>query len=203
MEIVKTASGDQDQQGRPRTPPAPGPPRRDHLERAVLEALWDHPDGITATEVLTALDGREVAVTTVLTVLERLRAKGLVTRWRRGRPYLHRATTTREQSTAAAMLDALAGAADRSATLAHLVAAASVDDLAALRRALLAPERTAGQARPPVCGPGHDQATTATSPPDLLPPGPTGTGCGGTSGLCGCCTCEPGCACCSPLAATA
>ena len=178
-------------------------PRRDHLERAVLQVLWDHPEGIAATDVVTALGrrgvgGREVAVTTVLTVLERMRVKGLVTRWRSGRSYRHRATATREESTATAMLAALGQGADRPATLARLVAVAEPDDLAALREALLAP--TGGSAAvSPVCGPGLG-ATGARGEADL--PVAAGTGCGGSSGLCGCCTCEPGCACCAPLATT-
>ena len=181
-------------------------PRRAHLEQAVLQVLWDHPEGIAATQIVAALGrrevgGREVAVTTVLTVLERLRAKGLVTRWRSGRSYRHRATATREESAAAAMLSVLDQGADRPTTLARLVAVAGPDDLAALREALLTPVRSGVGAVPPVCGPGHG-TTGARDAPDLLAEGPAGTGCGGASGLCGCCTCEPGCACCTSLATT-
>lgn len=188
MHHVKTSTSEQGQQG-----------GRGHLERAVLEVLWDHPEGVTALQVMADLEGREVAVTTVLTVLERLRAKGQVTRWRVGRSYRHRASATREQATAAVMLAALGQAANRSATLARLVADAGAEDLAALRQALLAP---AGDLVAPVCGPGHARATTvrAAGPTPAGASG-TATGCGGASGLCGCCTCEPGCACCAPLAA--
>lgn len=170
--------------------------RRDHLEQAVLQVLWDHPEGIAATQVIADLRGRDVAVTTVLTVLERLRRKGLVTRWRSGRSYLHRATATREESAAAAMLNVLDQGADRPATLARLVAVADPDDLAALREALLTPVRSGGEVGAPVCGPGLGAAGTREGAQG----GPTGVaamGCGGASGLCGCCTCEPGCACCT------
>ena len=181
-------------------------PPRDHLERAVLQVLWDHPEGAAAVDVVTALGrrevgGREVAVTTALTVLERLRSKGLVARWRSGRSYRHRATATREESTAAAMLAALGQGADRPATLARLVAVAEPGDLAALREALLSPVRGGGDVGSPVCGPGLS-AAGARDGVQRDPTGAAGTGCGGASGLCGCCTCEPGCACCTPLATT-
>ena len=197
MRSVKTSTSEHGQRGRLREAPAAAPSGRGHLERAVLEALWEHPEGITAAQVLAALEGREVAVTTVLTVLERLRGKGQVTRWRVGRSYRHRAVATREQSSAAAMLAALGEAADRSAALAYLVAAADAQDLAALRLALQAP--TAGQVGP-VCGPGSGQGAPRGAVE--LVAAVSSTGCGGASGLCGCCTCEPGCACCEPLAAT-
>ena len=45
---------------------------RGELERAVVDVLWDSPEPMTARAVTDALTGRELAVTTVLTVLSRL-----------------------------------------------------------------------------------------------------------------------------------
>ena len=59
------------------------------LERAVMDVLWDvvpgTSDGVTVREVADALDGRELAYTTVMTVLDRLAGKGMVQREREGR----------------------------------------------------------------------------------------------------------------------
>ncbi|GLW05238.1 hypothetical protein Misp01_03680 [Microtetraspora sp. NBRC 13810] len=48
-----------------------------NLERAVMEALWSHPEGMLAQDLANALPS-EPAVTTVLTVLPRLSRKGMV-----------------------------------------------------------------------------------------------------------------------------
>lgn len=58
------------------------------LERAVMEVVWDGPaDGLLVREVLERLTGRELAYTTVMTVLARLHEKGVLDRERRGRGY--------------------------------------------------------------------------------------------------------------------
>lgn len=115
-------------------------PRRDHLERAVLECLWDHPEGLSAAELTELLADRQLALTTVHTVLDRLRAKSMVLRERDGRVYKHRATRTREQVTAQAMLDVLQDSTDRTLALSMFVHAASPADVQALRQALDEPE---------------------------------------------------------------
>lgn len=54
---------------------------RGQLEQAVLDVLWSAgPDGLTAREVLDRCDEPRPALTTVLTVLERLGRKGGVLR---------------------------------------------------------------------------------------------------------------------------
>ena len=63
------------------------------LERAVMDLLWDAAAPLTANELRDQLaapggaDGKELAVTTVLTVLSRLEKKGLVERERDIRPH--------------------------------------------------------------------------------------------------------------------
>jgi predicted transcriptional regulator len=106
------------------------------LERAVLEVLWDHPEPLAARDVLEALEGRELAVTTVLTVLDRLGRKKLVTRQRDGRVHRYRAAVRREDYIATLMLDALGQAPDRGAALARFLGGVSDADTDHLRRAL-------------------------------------------------------------------
>jgi predicted transcriptional regulator len=110
--------------------------RQPELERAVMQALWRAPDGGSAADVVAALPGRALAVTTVLTVLERLRRKGLVERERDGRAYTYRAAAEREALVAEAMLSALGDSADRALAISRFVDGMPAEDVEALRRAL-------------------------------------------------------------------
>lgn len=123
-------------------------PRRDHLERAVLESLWDHPAGLTAQEVVDLLVERDLALTTVHTVLDRLRAKKMVVRERDGRVYRHRATQSREELTASTMLAVLADSSDHNLALSMFVRSASPADVQALREALGGADPQESSARP-------------------------------------------------------
>ena len=91
------------------------------LERAVMDVLWDSvpatSDGVTVREVADALDGRELAYTTVMTVLDRLAGKGMVQREREGRAWRYRPAATREAHIAQLMLDALDLGGSRDAAL--------------------------------------------------------------------------------------
>ncbi|WP_328841678.1 BlaI/MecI/CopY family transcriptional regulator [Nakamurella leprariae] len=109
---------------------------RGELERAVIDVLWDAGAPMTARAVADALPGRELAVTTVLTVLSRLEGKGVVRRIRDGRAHLYAAVASREEHTAALMHQVLDTATDRDAALARFVGSVSAPDLEALRRAL-------------------------------------------------------------------
>ncbi|WP_309079984.1 BlaI/MecI/CopY family transcriptional regulator [Zhihengliuella sp.] len=112
------------------------------LERAVMDLLWDSPDAQTANGLRDALaesasaDGKELAVTTVLTVLARLEKKNLVSRERDTRPHRYRAVMTREEHTVELMNDALGTVMDREAVLARFIGGISDDEAAALRRLL-------------------------------------------------------------------
>lgn len=110
--------------------------RRAPLERAVMDTLWAAPGGLPAADVVAALPGRELAVTTVLTVLERLRGKGMIEREREGRAYRYRAVADREALVAQAMLEALGDSTDRALALSRFVDGAPAEDLEALRRVL-------------------------------------------------------------------
>lgn len=109
--------------------------RLGELERAVIEVLWAHPDGVLAREVAEALPSGPAA-TTVLTVLERLSRKGLVSRQRAGRAHRYRAQASREEFVAEAMRAALADADNLDTALTHFIDTASAKEAAALRRAL-------------------------------------------------------------------
>jgi predicted transcriptional regulator len=110
--------------------------RAGKLERAVMEALWAAPTGLSAADVVAALTGRALAVTTVLTVLERLRGKGMVQRERDGRAYRYRAAAEREALVARAMLEALGDSDDRALAISRFVDGMPAEDVEALHRTL-------------------------------------------------------------------
>lgn len=107
------------------------------LEAVVMDRLWswDHP--AVVREVLEDLKrDRAIAYTTVMTVLDNLHRKGVVTREKVGRAYRYRPTYTREQHTATLMEQVLASSGDRGATLLHFVEQMQPEELAELRQAL-------------------------------------------------------------------
>lgn len=111
------------------------------LERAVLEVLWEREDA-SVREVHEALTDRELAYTTVLTVLDRMHGKSLVTREKDARAFRYSAAATRGDMTADLMREALEefSEADRQAALVAFVGDATHTDREALRRALAALE---------------------------------------------------------------
>lgn len=118
-------------------------PRLGDLERAVMEHLWESeaasPDGATVRDVLHRFDGeREIAYTTVMTVLDRLAKKQLVTRVRDGRAWRYRPAGTRESLTAQTMRRTLddMDVTDRRAALLHFLDGASHQELEDLKAAL-------------------------------------------------------------------
>lgn len=110
------------------------------LERAVMERLWAvSGEPLTVREVHAALaEEREIAYTTVMTVMDRLARKGLVLQERDGRAYRYRARGSRAEMTAELMRETLDDFAehDRGTALVAFVDAAGPEDVAALRRAL-------------------------------------------------------------------
>lgn len=145
------------------------------LEREVMERLWAAGSPVTVRMVHEDLAAtRELAYTTVMTVLDRLAKKGVARRVRDGRAYLYQPTASRDQMTADLMYEALEGAGDgtdRAAALVRFVGQASADEAAALREALHALD--AGGADAPSGPRGADGAPPG---PDGAPPGPDGGG---------------------------
>lgn len=107
------------------------------LERAVMEVLWDRTGGATAREVGRTLAGdRDLAHTTVMTVLDRLAKKGFLVREREGRAWRYRPVATKEAYVAELMLGALSLTGDRDAALAHFARSVSDNEAELLRRVL-------------------------------------------------------------------
>jgi len=119
------------------------------LERSVIETLWDAGDSwLTVREVHEALaKDRDIAYTTVMTVLDRMTRKDLVERERDGRAWRYRPTQSRGAMTAEVMRQALGefteetNQRERAAALVAFVGEASAADRRALREALAALER--------------------------------------------------------------
>lgn len=110
------------------------------LERAVMDHLWDADTPQTVRQVHEALAARrELAYTTVMTVLQRLARKGLVIQIRADRAHQYTPAHGRDELVAGLMVDALDQAADsgdRRAALMHFVGRVGADEADALRRAL-------------------------------------------------------------------
>lgn len=127
-------------------------PRLGDLERVVMEQLWDAAradgfSGITVREVHERLqDDRHIAYTTVMTVLDRLAKKDLVTRERDGRAWSYSPADTREAMTANTMRRTLVDmeVTDRRAALLHFLDGATTDEIADLKAALAEVEARAG-----------------------------------------------------------
>lgn len=110
------------------------------LERAVMDHLWGADQPQTVRQVHEALaTQRELAYTTIMTVLQRLARKNLVVQIRADRAHQYVPTHGRDELVAGLMVDALAQAADsgdRQAALVHFVERVGADEADALRRAL-------------------------------------------------------------------
>ncbi|MEO3743887.1 BlaI/MecI/CopY family transcriptional regulator [Plantactinospora sp. B5E13] len=120
------------------------------LERAVMDVLWDRSTdgGVTVREVAEALRDRELAYTTVMTVLDRLAGKGMVEREREGRAWRYRPAASREAHIARLMLDALDLAGSRDAALVRFARSVTGTEAEVLRAAL-DEEATGTVDRPP------------------------------------------------------
>ena len=92
---------------------------------------------MTTRDVMGVLDGvRDLAYTTVMTILVKLWKKGLVERTRDGRAYAYHPRMTREEWTARRMGELLAVAENRAEALSHFVSGIDQRDLSQLRRIL-------------------------------------------------------------------
>ena len=124
------------------------------LERAVMDHLWSMTEPQTVRQVHDALSvRRDLAYTTVMTVLQRLAKKNLVSQIRDDRAYRYTPVHGRDELVAGLMVDALSQAEDsggRQAALVHFVERVGADEAAALRRALT--ELEASQRNTPPTG---------------------------------------------------
>lgn len=116
-------------------------PRLGELERSVMNVLWDADAPATVRDVLDALDARgshrDLAYTTVMTVLDRLGAKQMVERERHGRAFRYSPALSRDEATAELLNAALDEAGtDRTAALVHFARTVDPAEARALREAL-------------------------------------------------------------------
>jgi predicted transcriptional regulator len=110
--------------------------RLGELERAIMDVLWDAPEPLTVREVSGSLTARDLAHTTVMTVLDRLAKKGFARRSRAGRAWRYQAAESREAYVAELMLTALDQTGDRQAALTRFARSVSDPEAHALRAAL-------------------------------------------------------------------
>lgn len=118
------------------------------LERTIMDRLWAL-DGSDSDAALTVRDihesiskERDIAYTTVMTVLDRLTKKGLVTRERDGRAWRYQPVSTSEEITAQLLREGLdhIESSDRRAAMMHFLDAASAEEIDDLKAALAALE---------------------------------------------------------------
>lgn len=116
------------------------------LEAAVMSRLWDWGRPVAVREVLDDLaKERALAYTTVMTVLDNLHSKGLVSRSKDGRAFKYVPVLTREEHTAGLLQEVLSNSVDPGAALLHFVGTMSDREVDDLRSALH--ERHDGSAR--------------------------------------------------------
>src|SRR6478672_219037 len=103
--------------------------RLGELERAVMDHLWSSGEPQTVRQVHEALSARrDLAYTTIMTVLQRLAKKNLVVQHRHDRAHRYAPTHGRDEQ--------VADSGSREAALVHFVERVGADEAAALRRAL-------------------------------------------------------------------
>ncbi len=113
-----------------------------------MDQLWTVAAPATVRQVHDALNGsREVAYTTVMTVLDRLARKGFADQIRDGRAYRYLPAVSRDELTAELMHQALdtVDGSDRTAALLRFVGDVTADDADALRAALVEVEGATDQ----------------------------------------------------------
>lgn len=107
------------------------------LEARVMNLLWDALRPMSVRAVLAEVNrDRDLAYTTVMTVLDKLHSKGWVERGLAGRAYMYAPTASREQYTAMLMAEAMTVSQDRRAAFAHFVEQMDPEALVALRDAV-------------------------------------------------------------------
>jgi predicted transcriptional regulator len=143
------------------------------LEAVIMDRLWEWGRPALVREMVDDLrEGRPLAYTTVMTVMENLHRKGWLRRERDGRAWRYEPTGSRSGYTAALMNDALGTSADRRTALAHFVLQMSPHDAALLQQAL-----DQGRPRPEADAPGA--GAPGADGPGAGAPGAGGPGAGG------------------------
>lgn len=113
------------------------------LERVVMDTLWSHGPELSVRDVMDRMQGdKDLAYTTIMTVLDRLAKKGLAERSRDGRAWRYTAASSREELAATALRSTLENVqADRKLAMMHFLDDATPAELDDLRAALAEVER--------------------------------------------------------------
>ncbi len=110
-------------------------PHLGELELAIMEHIWGHGGEVDVPHVHECLRrDRDLAYTTVMTVMTRLYEKGLLERSEEKRPYQYRPAVSREDYSAGLMLDVLEEFGDSAAVLARFVERIHPRDAEILRK---------------------------------------------------------------------
>lgn len=113
------------------------------LESVVMDRMWSEEGPLSVRDMVEWLQGqRQVAYTTVMTVMSNLHRKGWLRRVPRGRAYVYEPVASREQYSAKLMSEAFAQSDDPAATLTRFVETISKNEAAALRQLLDDHKRT-------------------------------------------------------------
>ena len=113
------------------------------LERAAMDVLWRAEIPLKVREVLQQLDtGKDLAYTTVMTVLDNLHRKEWVRRERVGKAYAYQPAFNRAEAAVRSLREVLDESGDREAVLLHFAESATADESELLREGL---RRTAAE----------------------------------------------------------
>ncbi|GAB2873554.1 BlaI/MecI/CopY family transcriptional regulator [Streptomyces mayteni] len=111
------------------------------LEAEVMSVVWRGAGPLTVQNLTDSLNERRpLAYTTVMTIVDRLRAKGWLTREKAGRAYRYSAARSADDYTAALLAQALDTTADRTGALVRFAGNLDPAEAAALRAALAGDE---------------------------------------------------------------
>ncbi|MEU0171357.1 BlaI/MecI/CopY family transcriptional regulator [Streptomyces iakyrus] len=107
------------------------------LEAEIMRVVWQSAEPVTVRDLADALgERRTLAYTTVMTVTERLREKGWLSRSKAGRSYQYRAARSADDYTAELMGQALDASTDRANALVRFAGLLDPREAATLRDAL-------------------------------------------------------------------
>ncbi len=108
------------------------------LEMAIMDVMWSAERPFAVREVRERLDyNREVAYTTVMTVMDILHRKGVLRRDKDGRAWRYWPAEAREEHDARLMAEALRSGGDERITMQRFIEFVSDDEMETLRRAIL------------------------------------------------------------------
>ncbi|GAA1439312.1 BlaI/MecI/CopY family transcriptional regulator [Nocardiopsis tropica] len=112
-------------------------PRFGDLEAAIMQTVWASSTPIRVRDVVQNLQHeRDIAFTTVQTVMDILFRKGWLDRAKQGRAYVYWAAATQEDYATGLVEEALESAPDQASVLSRLVARLPSGELDGLRDAL-------------------------------------------------------------------